>query len=414
MPDNAENPGKLPLPLEGIRVLDVTHIVAGPFCSVVLADMGAEVIKVERPVTGERGRPNGPFVEGPDGARSSARFLGINRNKKSISLDLRDPRCKAALLNMVRVSDVLLDNFGPGALERLGLGYQELKQVNPGIIYASITGYGDSDGLRGPYSDWPANNPSVPAMGGWMEVTGDPNGAPQMVGDNLGDSVPGVWAALGVVLALETRRKTGQGKHVDMAMYDCMAAHTTSSMPYYQAVGENTGRARENMISAQITLKASDGYVVLAGAGAEEKWVALWPYVGRAELAEDTRYLGRGISGDFYFEQIVPAIEEWSQHLSKWEVARQLTEIGFSMGVVQNQADLDQCPQLTARNMIVDAGDMLGGSFRMIRTPIQLTACVDPPAVTPPQVGEHNQEVICGLGGLTAEELAQLQTDGVV
>ena len=139
MPDNSENSGKLPLPLEGIRVLDVTHIVAGPFCSVVLADMGAEVIKVERPVTGERGRANGPFVEGPDGARSSARFLGINRNKKSISLDLRDPRCKAALLNMVRVSDVLLDNFGPGALERLGLGYQELKQVNPGIIYASIT-----------------------------------------------------------------------------------------------------------------------------------------------------------------------------------------------------------------------------------------------------------------------------------
>lgn len=411
MPDNAN---KLPLPLEGIRVLDVTHIVAGPFCSVVLADMGAEVIKVERPGTGERGRSNGPFVEGPNGFRSSARFLGINRNKKSISLELRDPRCKETLLTMVKVSDVLLDNFGPGALERLGLGYEALKEVNPGIIYASITGYGDSDGLRGPYSDWPANNPSVQGMGGWMEVTGAPDGPPQMVGDNMGDSVPGVWAALGVVLALETRRKTGQGQHVDMAMYDCMAAHTTSSMPYYQAVGENTGRARENMISAQITLKTSDGYVVLAGAGAEEKWVALWPFVGKAELAQDPRYLGRDIIGQFYYDNIVPAIEEWSQHLSKWEVAKQLTDIGFSMGVVQNQADLDQCPQLIARNMIVDAGDMLGGSFRMVRTPIQLTACVDPPAVTPPLVGQHNQEVLCGIGGLTLEELDLLQAEGVV
>jgi CoA:oxalate CoA-transferase len=410
----ANNSNKLPLPLEGIRVLDVTHIVAGPFCSVVLADMGAEVIKVERPGTGERGRSNGPFVEGPDGTRASARFLGINRNKKSISLELRDPRCKETLLTMVRVSDVLLDNFGPGALERLGLGYEALKEVNPGIIYASITGYGDSDGLRGPYSDWPANNPSVQGMGGWMEVTGAPDGPPQMVGDNMGDSVPGVWAALGVVLALETRRKTGQGQHVDMAMYDCMAAHTTSSVPYYQAVGENTGRARENMISAQITLKANDGYVVLAGAGAEEKWVALWPFVGRAELAQDPRYLGRDISGQFYYDHIVPAIEDWSQHLSKWDVAKQLTEIGFSMGVVQNQADLDQCPQLTARKMIVDAGDMLGGSFRVVRTPIQLTACVDPPAVTPPWVGEHNQEVLCGIGGLTPQEVALLEADGVV
>ena len=130
----------------------------------------------------------------------------------------------------------------------------------------------------------------------------------------------------------------------------------------------------------------------------------------RAEFS----YLGQGISGQFYYDHIVPAIEDWSQHLSKWEVAKQLTEIGFSMGVVQNQSDLDQCPQLIARNMIVDGGDMLGGSFRMVRTPIQLTACVDPPVVTPPTVGQHNQEVLCGIGGLTPEDLSKLQADGVV
>ena len=141
---------KLPLPMEGTRVLDVTHIVAGPFCSMILADLGAEVIKIERPGVGERGRSNGPFIQGADGQQVSARYLGLNRNKKSVTLDLREPRCKDVLLNMVRVSDVLLDNWGPGALRRLGLGYEVLREANPSLVYASITGYGDSDDLQGP------------------------------------------------------------------------------------------------------------------------------------------------------------------------------------------------------------------------------------------------------------------------
>ena len=406
--------GKLPLPLKGIRVLDVTHIVAGPFCSMILADLGAEVIKVERPGVGERGRSNGPFIEKKDGQRVGARYLGLNRNKKSVTLDLRDPRCKDTLLTMVRVSDVLLDNWGPGALRRLGLGYEVLREANPGLIYASITGYGDNDDLRGPYSQWPANNPSVQAMAGWMEVTGAPGGPPQMVGDNIGDSVPGVWSALGIAMALETRRKTGLGQRVDMAMYDCMAAHATSSMAFYQATGQTTGRARENMISAQITLKTKDGYVVLAGAGPEDRWLALWRLIGREELSEDPRFLGRGISGEFYFDHFVPTIEAWSQHLSKWDVAQKLTEIGFSMGVVQDQADLDQCPHLEARNMFVDAGDSFGGPFRTVKSPIQLTGCVEMPVGAPPLLGQHNQEILCSIGGLTPTELDRLRADEVV
>jgi crotonobetainyl-CoA:carnitine CoA-transferase CaiB-like acyl-CoA transferase len=383
----------------------------------ILADMGAEVIKIERTRVGERARSNVPFVHGPDGQRVSARFLGVNRNKKSITLDLRDPRCKAAFEDLVRVSDVLLDNWGPGALHRLGLGYDHLRQINPGLIYASLTGYGEGnpDGSgRGPYSNWPANNPCVQGMGGWMEITGASDGPPQMVGDNIGDSVPGLWTALGVVLALETRHKTGLGQHVDMAMYDCMVAHTTSSMPLYQAMGEVTGRARENMFSAQLALKARDGYAVLAGAGDKEKWVALWRLIGREELIQDPRFLGQGVSGEFYFNHVVPAIEEWSQHLPKLEVAQKLIEIGFSMGMVQNTADLDHCPQLAARKMFVASGDGFGGPFRTVNTPIKLTACPDTPNRTPPRLGEHNEEILCSIGGLTPEELAQMQADGVV
>ena len=405
---------KLPLPLEGLLVLDVTHIVAGPFCSMILADMGAEVIKIERPGLGERGRSNLPFIDGPDGGRISSRYLAVNRNKKSVAMDLRDARCKVAFQNMVRVADVLLDNWGPGALDRLGFGYQRLEQLNSGLVYASITGYGDPDGPgSGPYSHWPANNPCVQGMGGWMEMTGQPGSPPQMVGDNIGDSVPGVWTAMGIMLALETRRKTGRGQHVDMAMYDCMVAHTTTSMPYFQATGVSTGRSRENMNSAQLTLKAKDGYVVLAGAGEEEKWVALWQLVGREELIQDDRYLGKAVGGEWYYDQVVPAIEEWSQHLPKLDVTLKLIEIGFSMGMVQDTADLDRCPHLEARNMFVESGDALGGRFRTVNTPIKLTGCVETPAGTPPLVGQHNREILCGIGGLTPEELAGMEQDGV-
>ena len=408
------NGEKLPLPLEGIRVLDLTHIVAGPFCSMIFADMGAEVIKVERPGAGDRSRINTPFKDGPNGQKVSVRYLGVNRNKKSVTLDLRDPRCKSAFEKMVKESDILLDNWGPGALRRLGLGYEVLSQMNPGLIYASITGYGDTEDMQGPYSQWPANNPCVQGMGGWMEITGAPGGAPQMVGDNIGDTVPGVWSALGVMLALEARHKTGKGQHVDMAMYDCMVAHTTSSMPLYQLTGQSSSRARENMFSAQLALKTNDGYAVLAGAGDEDMWVALWQLLGRDDLIQDPQYLGKGISGEFYFENIVPAIEEWSQHLSKREVAEQLIEIGYSMGMVQNTADLDQCPHLEARKMFVDCGDTLGGSFRTANTPINLTACPDTPTGPPPLLGQHNRDILCSIGGLTEEQLLGMETDRVV
>jgi len=409
----AEQP-KPPPPLVDVRVLDATHIVAGPFCSMILADMGAEVIKIERPGSGDLSRARGPFVQGADGQEVSSRFLGVNRNKKSVTLDLRDPKCKEAFENLVRESDVLLDNWGSGAFQRLGLGYDHLKEINPGLIYASITGYGDSEGLRGPYSKWPANNLSIQGMAGWMELTGEPDGPPQSVGDNIGDSVPGVWTALGIVLALESRRKTGLGQYVDMAMYECLVSHTVSQMNIFQTTGENPGRSRDRLTTAGLTFKAKDGYVVMAGVRSEERLRAMWKLVGREELIEDPRYLGKGADGDFWFQNVIPAIEGWSQQLSKWEVAEQLTGIGLSMGVAQTMADLDRCPHLEARQMFVDTGDTMDGRFRSLKTPIRLTGCADPPAETPPELGEHNQASLCSSGGLTPEELAELESQGVV
>ena len=209
-----------------------------------------------------------------------------------------------------------------------------MKELNPALIYTSLTGYGDPEGpAPGPYSDWPANNPCVQGMGGWMAVTGAPDGAPQMVGDNIGDSVPGVWTALGIMMALEARHRTGEGAFVDMAMYDCMAAHMTSTMPFYQATGAAAGRDRGNMLSAQLALRAKDGWVVLAGAGGPEKWKVLWRFMEREDLIEDERFLGVGVSGDFYMNNFVPELESWTLQRTKSEVVTQLTEIGYSMGI---------------------------------------------------------------------------------
>lgn len=411
--DNSRD--RAPLPLEGLRVLDATHIVAGPFCSLILADMGAEVIKIERPGTGERYRTSAPFINGQDGQRVSARFLVANRNKKSVTLDLRHPTCQRAFENLVRAADVLLDNWGPGALRRLGLGYDRLRQVNPGLIYASITGYGDGEGLRGPYSHWPANNICVQGMGGWMEVTGSGDGRPESVGESLGDSVPGLWTALAIMLALESRHRTGRGQHVDTAMYECMAAHNLSNLAHYRATGQAPGRdPAMKMINPQLVLKAKDGYVVLAGAGTEEKWATLWRHIGREDLLKNAVFLGKGVTGEIYLNQFVPAIEAWSQDLPMLEVTQKLNEFGFSMGMVQSLADLDRCPHLEARQMFVTTDDTLGGQFRAFRTPVRLTGCVDPPHRTPPALGEHNREVLCGFGGLTEAELVQLQEEGVV
>ena len=407
----------LPLPLEGIRVLDATHIVAGPFCSLILADMGAEVIKIERPRTGDLARGRGPFIGDADNGQISSRFLGVNRNKKSVTLDLRNATCKVAFENLVANSDVLLDNWGPGAFRRLGFGYNRLREINPRLIYAEITGYGDGDGDsgRGPYSDWPANNLAIQAMSGWMDITGAPGGTPQAVGDNMGDSVPGVWAALGIVLALETRRQTGFGQHVDVAMYECMASHVISNMNAYQATGNTPGRTRQASLGPGLVFRAADGYVVMAGVRSPQRLAALWELVEHPELPQqDPRYLEQFPDADFVFDDVIPAIETWSSQRPKWEVAGRLTEIGFSMGVAQSIADLADCPQLAARGMYVETADTLGGTFRSLATPIQLTACRPSDTGTPPTLGQHNPDILCTLGGLTPGQLAELEAEGAV
>ena len=421
MPDShitsAEPAPGLPLPLKGVRVLDATHIVAGPFCSLILADMGAEVIKVERPRTGDLARGRGPFIGDADTGQMSSRFLGVNRNKKSVTLDLRNATCKQAFENLVAKSDVLLDNWGPGAFRRLGLGYDRLSEINPRLIYAEITGYGDSAGARGPYSDWPANNLAIQAMSGWMELTGEPGGRPQAVGDNIGDSVPGVWAALAVVLALETRRQTGKGQHVDVAMYDCMASHIISNMNAYQATGQAQGRTRRGSLNAGLVFRTGDGYVIMAGVRSPERLAALWELVGRPDLpAQDERYLQQFPDADFVFDEMIPAIERLVVRTSQMGGRGQADRDRIFHGRYAERCGPCRLSSTWGPRDVRGNRRYVGRrAFRSLATPIRLTACETfPPTETPPTLGQHNAEILCTLGGLTRETLSALEAKGAV
>jgi CoA:oxalate CoA-transferase len=214
-------------PLQGVRVLDVSHIIAGPFCTMLLANAGAEIIKVEPPSTGEMSRRLSRPIQVEASEPITLQYVRVNRGKKGLTLNLRHERGKALFKRLAAISDVVVENFRPGTMKKLGLDYEALGAVNPELIYATISGYGRREDRKGPYSDWPANNPSAQAMSGLMDVTGEPGGPPSLVGASIGDTIPALWAAYGILLALEHRRKTGRGQQLDIAMYDCLVMTTT-------------------------------------------------------------------------------------------------------------------------------------------------------------------------------------------
>lgn len=234
------------LPLEGIRVIDCSHIVAGPFTSMLLAQAGAQVIKLEPPATGERLR-RGASIPNAIGERAPLNFIALNRGKLGITLNLRDPQGKEAFKKLVAVSDVLVENYRPGALKELGLSYDVLKAVNPRLIYASISGFGKRADLRGPYSGWTAHNPSAQAMSGLMDGSRLPGGPPMQVGAPIGDTIPALWTAYGITLALRQREQTGTGQFLDIAMYDTMSMHNYGAVAAAGVSSSGTERRHQEL-----------------------------------------------------------------------------------------------------------------------------------------------------------------------
>jgi CoA:oxalate CoA-transferase len=391
------------LPLDGIRVIDCSHIIAGPFTSMLLAQAGAQVIKLEPPRTGDRLR-RGASIANDIGERAPMNFIAHNRGKLGVTLNLKDPLGKDAFKKLVAVSDVLVENYRPAALKELGLDYDVVKEINPRLIYASISGFGKRADLRGPYSDWTAHNPSAQAMSGLMDGSRKPGAVPMEVAAPIGDTIPALWTAYAITLALRQRDQTGSGQFLDMAMYDAMSMHNYSAVSAEDVDGASTKPDHEQLgPKHHLVFEAQDGWVMLSGASEHEKWEKLFRHIGRADLNEDQKYLRVDVK---------PILEGWSRQLPRSEVCGVMLGMEFSPAPVQSAKEVYNCPQLAARDMFVEF-DHLGRKFRLLGDPIKFSDTPRAPAKPPPLLGEHNDYVFGEIVGFSRNQIQQMKRKGV-
>ncbi len=394
--------------LSGIRVIDMTHNQAGPACAQILAFLGAEVIKLEEPKAGDVART----VHADRKDSDSLFFLLFNANKKSLTLNLKSEDGKRLFKRVVGQSDVLLENFGPGAMERLGLGWEVLRDLNPRLVYATIKGFGS----YGPYKDFKSYEPVAQAMGGAMCVTGFPENPPTLVLPAIGDSGTGMHMAIGILAALQQRHATGRGQHVEVSMQDAVVNLIRISLRDHQRNGGVLPRGG-NQLGRTVpgtTYPCAPGgpndYVIILAQ--PQMWPALTRAIGRPELAEDPRF--RTPEARWENRAALDAIvADWTGRRPKHEVMRILGEAGVPCGACQDTGEVLADPHLKARDMIVDIDYPTRGTYQTVGCPIKLSD--SPVAVTrPPLLGEHTAELLGALCGVAPDEVARLRREGAV
>lgn len=359
-------------PLSGITVIDLTRVLAGPYCTMVLADLGARVIKVERPDTGDDARHIGPFLD--DRPDKSAYFIPLNRGKESIALDLKDDADSAIFKALVTKADVLVENYRPGVMEKLGFGWDDLHARHPRLIYAAASGFGHT----GPLKDKAAYDMVVQAMGGIMSVTGHAGGPPTRVGTSVGDITAGLFTAIGISAALLEREKTGEGQKIDVAMLDCQLAILENAIARYMASGTSPGPlgARHPSITPFAAFHAADGYLVIA-AGNDQLFARLCEVLGTPETSSDPRFRTNALrteNAEALAEIIEAALSR--RYVANWLAT--LANAGIPSGPIQNVEEALNHPQTAARNMLIEAGDADLGSVKMAGNPIKMSGHADP------------------------------------
>ncbi len=358
-----------PGPLSGVRVLDLTRVLAGPFCTMVLCDLGADVIKVEKPGTGDDARHIGPFVGG-----KSAYFMSLNRGKRSIALDLKADADRDHFDALLTRSDVLVENYRPGTMEKLGYGWTDLHARHPRLIYAAASGFGHS----GPRSPRPAYDMVVQAMGGIMSLTGQPGGEPTRVGTSIGDLSAGLFTALGIGTALFHRERTGQGQKIDVAMLDCQVALLENAIARHQATGEVPGPigARHPSITPFGAFRARDGHVVIA-AGNDGLFRRLCDCLGVPALASRPEFASNA-DRTTHHVALGEALEAALAHRDVAHWLDVLEEAGVPCGPINDVAQVLGDEQVNARNMVVSVDDAEAGLLKMAGNPIKLSGFDDP------------------------------------
>jgi len=398
-------------PLDGLLVLDLSHVLSGPFATMIMADLGADVVKIERPGWGDLARGNGPFF-GQGEARRSAYFMSINRGKCSVALDLMHPRGKALFLRMAEKADVVLENFRPGTMAKLGLDYEALRRHNPRLVYAAISGFGQT----GPYANKPAFDVIVQGMGGIMSVTGEPGGGPVRPGTSLGDITASLYTVIGVLAALRERDGSGQGQMLDIGMMDCQVAILESAMSRFLATGEAPVPlgTRHPIATPFQAFKTSDGYVVVAIMGGERnQWELFCSAIGQLELMDDPRFQD-GFSRSQHYDVLEPIFNEAFLKKTTQEWLDEFTALGIPCGPVNTIDKVAVDPQMHHRGMIAEVRHPALGPVKTVGTPLKLSrtpASLDRAA---PDLGEHTEEVLKALLGLTDQELALLRAEKVI
>jgi CoA:oxalate CoA-transferase len=398
-------------PLSGIRVVGTDQYMAGPYCTMLLGDAGAEVIKIERPGSGDPRRAMPPFAE-RDGQKKAAGFMGYNRNKKSVALDMRSDAGKQVFRRLMAESDVLVNNLRPGALTRMGLGYADLKAINPRLIYAVISGFGRLQGYQGPYGDRPAFDIVAEAMSGIMHLVGFEDKPPSWTIYGMADIYSGMVTAYGVMQALFMRERTGEGQMVDSAMYDNMLSLNESMLALYSVAGQSPHRGRPRNAYPRGAYRTKDGYIAL-NVPDERIWQRLAEVMGHPELGEDARTCsGPARAANRAF--LDPIIDAWLETQTRAEAVDKLNAIGVPTGPVQTAEDVFECPQVEARGMLMAVDDPDVGEYRFARTPPHLSAATELPASPAPRLGEHTRAVLENMLGYTTAEVDGLAAEGVV
>jgi len=372
-------------PLDGLRVIDLSRVLAGPFCAMLLGDMGADVIKIEEPKEGDDARMWGPFVGG-----WSAYFLGVNRNKRSVALDLRAADGQKALRALLAGADVFLENIKPGSLDKLGLGVEAIRALNPRLIHCSISGYGQT----GPRRHLTGYDPVVQAESGFMDITGHPDGPPVRSGIAMTDYLAALYAYSGILLALRDRDRTGTGQHVDIALFDSVLSTLSMPVGILQATGEKPrrfGNAHASIAPYEV-LRASDGSLMVA-AGNDRLWRQLCAAVGVPQLADDPRFK---TNRDRATNQsaLKGELETVFARFTVEALIAQLQEFGVPCGRVRTIPEALEDPQIGPREMLIPLEDPELHGFRVLGNPIKLSQ--SPPRLyrRPPKLGEHTAEVL--------------------
>ena len=385
--------------LEDIRVIDLTHVWHGPWCTMMLAELGAEVIKLEPP-WGSMGRlsqdPSGMY----GGATST--FHHLNLNKKDIAVNLKEPKGVKIFKELVKISDVVVENFSPGTMKRLGLDYEVLRKIKPDIIYAALSGFGQT----GPYSSWPAYAVIAEAMAGFARAQGDrvdPNGPPISMTGAFGDLAPGTMAAMCIIAAIRYRDKTGKGQMVDEAQTDCMVAYQTSITNYFlsgktelerRKEMEERGRRRRRRGGIGGIMKVKDGYIQVAGWRARGL-DALKEKMGVKELDQE-------------------AAREYIENMTRDEAVNFFAEVGLPVAPIYYASEATKDPHLIARNMFVEVEHPKIGKYKAVNFPVKLSESPGEVVSAAPLMGQHNKEIFMNYLGYTEEEITQLEKEGVI